>query len=135
MAGDVVPESRDDGGQDVLPCLHLDGQDGQAHAELDPDGLGAGGELFQEEQDLAAQRRQVALRDLGGEVVCDLGTSVSELLEEAAVHVYLALEGRRGKELRLGLGRALQDGYRRRPRIFLLTVSGGPGTARLGRAG
>lgn len=32
VAGDFVAEGRDHGGEHVLPRLHLDGQDGEAHA-------------------------------------------------------------------------------------------------------
>ena len=51
---DVVPEGRDHGGQHVLPGLHLDGQDGEAHAELDAHRLGARSELLEQQQELAA---------------------------------------------------------------------------------
>lgn len=75
MAGDVVPEGCDNGGEDVLPRLHLDGQDGQAYTQLDPDGLGPRGELLEQQQELAAQRREVGLGDLCSEVVCDLSVT------------------------------------------------------------
>lgn len=72
MALDVISKARDHGGQDILPRLHLDGQDGQADAELDPDGLGARRELLEENQNLAAEGGEVAGRDLCREIVRDL---------------------------------------------------------------
>lgn len=72
MAFDVVPQGRDNGGQDVLPCLHLDSQDRQAHTQLDSDGLWARRELLEQQQNLAAQRWQVRLGDLGRQIICNL---------------------------------------------------------------
>jgi len=72
MALDVISKARNHGGQDILPRLHLDGQDGQADTELDADGLGARRELLEENQNLAAEGGQVVGRDLGGEIVRDL---------------------------------------------------------------
>lgn len=46
VALDVVAEGRDDGGEHILPALHLYSQYRQAHAELDPDGLRPGGEVL-----------------------------------------------------------------------------------------
>jgi len=40
MASYIVPQGRNDRLQNVLPGLHLDGQDGQAHTQLDPHRLG-----------------------------------------------------------------------------------------------
>ena len=64
MTLDVVSKARDHGGQDILPRLHLDGQDGQADTELDADGLRARRILFEEHQNLVAEGGQVAGRDL-----------------------------------------------------------------------
>ena len=46
VALDVVAEGRDDGREHILPALHLYSQYRQAYAELDPDGLGPGGEVL-----------------------------------------------------------------------------------------
>lgn len=49
MALDRIAERHDDRIQDILPALHMNGEDGQADAQLNPDGLGTRRKLLQED--------------------------------------------------------------------------------------
>lgn len=69
----TVTERLDDGRQHVVPLLHLHGQDGQTHAELHAYGSGSGRKVLEEKEDLGPQRGKLVRRDLGGEVVGQLG--------------------------------------------------------------
>jgi hypothetical protein len=77
MAGDIVPQARDHGRQDVLPCLHLNRQDRKADAELNPDRLWTWCKLLEQDQNLVAETREVAIGYLRRKIVRNLPPSVS----------------------------------------------------------
>lgn len=76
VALDVAAQSRDNGGQDVLPVGHLYGQDGEADTQLDAHRPRAGSEFLQQQEDLVAQLGEVGRPHLSGEVKCDLASYV-----------------------------------------------------------
>lgn len=67
-------QSLDDIGEDVLPRLHMDGEDSQADAELYPDRPGSCGVELQKQEDLFPERSQFRLRDFSAEVVRELSS-------------------------------------------------------------
>ena len=77
MARGIVPKASNHGRQDVLPCLHLNSKNREADAELNPDRLWAWRELLEQDQDLAAETREVAVRYLCRKIVRDLPQSVN----------------------------------------------------------
>jgi hypothetical protein len=55
--------------EDVVPVLHLYGQDGQAHTELDSDRLGAGRKALELEEDLVSESMKLARGNLCREII------------------------------------------------------------------
>lgn len=72
MALWAVTKGLDHGGEHINPILHLYREDGQTNAELDSNGLRTGGEVLQQQKNLAPQGWELARRYLGSEIVCDL---------------------------------------------------------------
>ncbi len=73
--------------QDVLPLRHLYGQDGQAHAQLDPHGFGSPGVLLDEREYLVAQSWEIAFGDLGCEVVRYLAKEEDDLVRGVLLNI------------------------------------------------
>lgn len=116
-------QSRDDVGQDALPCLHIDGEDGQADAELHPNGPRTGSIVLQEEQDLVPKRRQLRFRDICakvvGKLVSRLALSVARSFLLMGTWTDLAAQGRGSEDLRLGVCVGLQQVQDKGPGVFL----------------
>jgi hypothetical protein len=68
----VASEGRHHSGQNILPGPQLYRKYCQAHTELDPDWFGSSCELLEEQEDLVAKGRQVALRHLCYKIVGNL---------------------------------------------------------------
>lgn len=123
MALDVVAQRRYNHGEHIVPFAHLDGQDGQAHAQLYPDGLWARRIPLQEDEELTSESGQVRLWHLGCKVVCDLPKNVSvpaNMRYPESILAYLSLQCGGGKELCFGFGGGLEDADGSGPSIFLL---------------
>jgi hypothetical protein len=69
-------EGLDDRGQNIVPVLHLDGEDRQAHAELYPDRLGSIRIALEEYEDLVSESRKFGRGNLRLEIVGNLEMSV-----------------------------------------------------------
>lgn len=72
MALGAVAKRLNHGWQDVVPILHLDGQNGEANAELHANRFGSNGKLLEEQKYLVSQGGKFGRGDLGGEVIGNL---------------------------------------------------------------
>lgn len=70
----IAPKGRNNSGQNILPGPQLYRQYCQADAELHPNRFGPSGKLLEEQEDLVAKGRQVALRHLCDKIVGNLST-------------------------------------------------------------
>jgi hypothetical protein len=72
MALGAVAKRLDNRGEHVVPVLHLDGQNGQTHTQLDSDRFGAGGVVLQQKKNLVPESWQLVGGHLRDEVIGDL---------------------------------------------------------------
>ncbi len=105
--------------QDIVPVLHLDGQNGEADAELHANGLGSNRKLLEKHKYLGSQGWKFVRGDLSGEIIGNLRLVSILFGRISRVGIYLSTKRDGGKQGSFWFGFGLQNANNSTPRCFL----------------